>query len=137
MKEQKKLIDEFCDDLNDYLKDRFKYKRNQARHRIHTINVLTRKVGLYIRFNALTWKKTSKITLVLALLRFKRTREGEGTNLLKFLLEKQSKYGYEEIGIEECNDNAKAFARKLNFKAIDERNENFVISIKDLKQTLD
>ena len=133
---KEKLIHNFCEDLNDYLKSSFKYKRNVARTGMNTINVLTPKIDIYIRFNSINWGKTNKTTLVLARLGFKKTRKREGTKLLRFLLEKQPVYGYEEIGVEECNENAAAFARKLNFNAIDERNENFVIGIEDLRETL-
>ena len=136
LKKEKELIDTFCEDLNGYLKERFKYKRNQARNNFYTIDVSTKKVDLYIRFNSIKWGKTNKITLVLARIGFKRTRKAEGTNLLKFLLEKQPKYGYEEIGIEQCNENAVAFANKLNFRPIDEGNENFVIGVNDLREAL-
>jgi len=134
---KKNLIAEFCHDLHNYVQQRFGYKTKCGYHnKRNIVNIDRNKVNLYIRYNFKNWSGTGKTTLVLARISFKKIQKGEGTHLLRFLLDKQKKYGYEEIGIESCNEGATIFAQKLGFKLCRNDGESYYISMEDLKKKL-
>lgn len=134
------IVKEFCEDLNGYLMNRFNYEVKHARCSkvSDTVSAFTKQFNLYIRFQPKNWGKGDRTALVLSAVEFKEDEKGEEISLLKFLLENQSKYGYKEIGIEQCSEQLATFARKFKFKSINKigTGEDFTISVEDLRQSL-
>lgn len=128
------MIKDFCNDLNQYLVQEFKYKIPPAHIHLDTIDVNRKKVELYIRYktDTLIWQND---TLVLARLAFETKRKGNGRNLLTFFVNQSEKYGYKKIGLEQTNKYAAAFAQKYGFKNLSE-NRHWIINVEDLKAEL-
>jgi len=125
----------FSDELNSYLLDRYKYKRNVVYVSLsNNINANRKKFDIYLR-----WKPDSnyfeKNTLVIARLHFFETRKGNGTSLLQFFIKHSKKYKYENIMIECANENATAFAKRYNFSEY-KNDSNFIISTGELENSL-
>lgn len=128
------MIKDFCNDLNEYLIQEFKYKIPPARIHLNTIDVNRKKVELYIRYktDTLIWQND---TLVLARLAFETRRKGNGRNLLSYFVNQAEKYDYKKIGLEQTNKYATAFAQKYGFKNLSE-NRHWIINVEDLKSEL-
>lgn len=95
--------EEFSVELDKYLRDRFGYCRRLASARFHTVVVNRSKVQMYLRLLIGEqgpqdfWPSR---TLVIASIEFRETRTGHGRSLLKFLVQRAEKFGYDYIGVE-------------------------------------
>ena len=127
-------IETLCKDLNYYLKKKYNYQTNPATCNKRTIDARRKFFKLYFRFriNNYRWEAD---TLVIANISFYKQRSGNGTDLLKFLVNLAAKYEITKIGIEETNSNSSAFARRFGFKNFNR--EDWIIGIPDLKIALE
>lgn len=115
----KKEIHEFNEQLNNYLKARFKYKRDVSRvcELDDKLQAFKHKVELYIRYKP-TYKPYFKNTLVLARIGFNEQRKGHGTDLLRFLAAVALQFDIEHIAVEQVNSNSKAFCKASGFEEV-------------------
>ncbi|PCK30446.1 hypothetical protein [Pseudoalteromonas piscicida] len=115
----KKEIHEFNEQLNNYLKARFNYKRRVSKVTVleNKIDAWKKKVVLYIRYKP-NYSPYLPNTLVLARIGFHQSRKGHGTDLLKFLKQQGAQYGIEHIAVEMVNENSKAFCKASGFEEI-------------------
>lgn len=127
----------FCNDLNKYLKTKYKYKRNHAYENNLTICAYTKQFDIYLRWNAEWWKEKYNNILVIARIYFREIEKGHGSSFLKFILDNADKYNYSYILIEQVNENSSVFAEKLGFNPTDNvKRKNYVISIDKLRSVL-
>lgn len=128
-----KEIQIFCQDLNNYLMERFGYKTGPATSNMFTIDACRKHFDLYLRFKQATdlWKSD---TIVIAKIGFKHTRAGHATDLLKFIVKVSNKYQTNNIGIEGANDSLANFAKKLGFENI--QGKQWIIDIEQLRTRL-
>jgi hypothetical protein len=131
------LIEEFADDINNYIQVRFGYKRRCTIISIlgHTVMVNQKRVDLYLRLLPRgEWPSNS---LVVARIGFSRERVGHGTHFLVFLVQLSEKYGYTEIGIENTHEgeNIQNFVRKHGFQHF-KGNNHWIVSVKTLSERL-
>jgi predicted GNAT superfamily acetyltransferase len=131
-------IDEFRNELNEYLKSKFGYKKSIAYCRGLNIYADRKKFDIMIRFFSYHSHRYPN-TITIARIHFFEQKKGLGKDFLKFLIKSSNKYSYDNIVIESTNDNSAAFARKLGFNNIVVENKNskdYVISINELKHNL-
>ncbi|MDR1202762.1 MAG: GNAT family N-acetyltransferase [Tannerellaceae bacterium] len=111
-----------------YLMKRFKYRLSLVY--LTPDNVVacrrTSRVDLYLRIR----REESLFPPIIARIRFKKERIGNGTNFVRFLSKTALKYGFKHIGIESTNEKSKALAEKLGFYSID--GSNYAVSVKNL-----
>lgn len=128
------MIQDFCDELNTYLKKRYKYIKNPARANFSNINVSRSACDLYLRFKPKG--NYGSETLVIARIRFKRKGKGNGRDFLKFLVDRSEKYNFERIGIEQTlTEDGQLFAKRYGFQNSFDKN-NWIINVNDLKDNL-
>jgi hypothetical protein len=127
----KSEIQQFENALKVYLKENFNYKRLSNGLSFINNNLMfhTKKFDLYMRYKP-NYEPWEKDTLVIAKIGFIEQKNGHGTSLIKFLLEKSNKYGFKFLAIESANKNSSAFAKKLGFKEIKEN--QWSASIEDI-----
>ena len=121
----------FIEKFNQYLMKRhdYKYRPINAKYVRNTISAYKKKFDIYLRLPL-----KGNETLVIARIFFQNEKVGHGTSLLKFLAE-QSYYGeYKYISIEMVNENSIAFAKKLGFRKINEK--DLIIDIKTLRENI-
>ncbi|MCP5326282.1 MAG: hypothetical protein H7A09_08145 [Oceanospirillaceae bacterium] len=122
----------FCEELNIFLTDRFKYKRNYAYVTPQkNIAATTKRFQLYIRLTPCKyfWPQN---TITIARIGFYETRKGHCTELLKFILKIAPDYMH--IGIENTTDNSALFAEKLGFSIY--KDAHYIIKTDILKNRL-
>lgn len=115
--------EEIRKDIDEYLMQRFKYRRSLIYLTPDNIIVARRvtRINLYLRLR----RKESLFPpncLIIARLGFRKERIGHGTHFISFLIEIALKYDFSHIGLESVNDKSKAFAEKLGFQSIDGSN---------------
>ncbi|UUA74268.1 hypothetical protein [Cellvibrio sp. QJXJ] len=107
-------IHEFCKELNEFYRERFKYNPNYRRYRCHVwankIDVKTPKYRL-----CLSWQDYDN-KIAITSISFTQTHAGHGTAFLTLLVSLSKKYGYERIEfISVCTEPMKQFVKKYNF----------------------
>ena len=115
-------------DIDCYLKERFKYRRSLVYLTIDNV-ITTRKnshIDLYLRIRKIESLFPSDC-LIIARLGFSKERIGHGTHFLRFLTGVAIKYGFRYIGIECANTKSGAFAKKLGFNSIDCENYSIIV----------
>lgn len=119
---QEEHYEEFTDELNSYLMKRFNYKSVPIKYpNFSTLRAQRVAFDIYLRLPPVA-HVTNEQTLVIARISFKKRRIGHGRSLLNFLAHQSIKYNYDYIAIEQTNNNSSAFAKKLGFEEIDEKN---------------
>ena len=126
-------ITALCEDLNEYLMHQFNYKTPPARCNPYTISAIRVKFQIHLRYRNFKFHNEAN-TLVIAVLGFRETQKGHGTDLLLFFIRIADKYNIKNIGLESTNDQSNLFAKRLGFNSIDTR--NYIISIERLKLNL-
>lgn len=63
---------------------------------------------------------------------FKNTREGNGSDFLKFVLSNDAKFGFEHIAIECANEESASFAQKFGCRYLG-RKHNWCAPVSDIK----
>lgn len=130
---QKQLV-QICQELNEYLMKRFKYKSPPA-YVTGGTNIINRprvKFSIYLRFfHERIYNLWPPKTIIIAQLGFRETRKGNGTHFLSFLKDIALKYGYEHIGLENTNNESSAFAEHFKFQDLQEK-RYYSIAIKEL-----
>jgi hypothetical protein len=129
-----KQLEQICQEVNEYVMNRFKYKIPPAYITSGT-NIFMppqAQISIYLRFfHEQVYKLWPPKTIIIAQLGFKKARKGNGTHFLSFLKDIAMKYDYDYIGLESTNDNSSAFAEHFNFKDLGDK-WNYLISIKEL-----
>ncbi len=69
---------------------------------------------------------------LIARIYFSKQRNGNGHDLLKFLIENSQQYNYTKIGIEYANENAAGFALRYGFT--NHRDKDWIVEIEKLKE---
>ncbi|MFJ5537285.1 GNAT family N-acetyltransferase [Vreelandella titanicae] len=126
----------FCEQLNLFLVKRFKYKTNPASCSPLnvTVDASRKKFDLYFRIfeeedNEKFWGGKA---IVISRIGFQKTRQGNGSALLDFVVNFAKEHNYEAIGIEDANTpSIKAFAEKYGFNQIGET-RNYTIPVNRL-----
>lgn len=133
-------MDSFCEDINHYLR-RYKYKKDNGyvsyyRGCFYSGGISKYNLQLRLIKPDGPWKTH---TLVIARIKFKERRRGEGSSLLYFLCSIAKKYGIKHIGIEELNEYSEGFAEKLGFVKIKRNNAHrcWESSVKNLQTILE
>ncbi|WBS73154.1 hypothetical protein PF438_09565 [Elizabethkingia meningoseptica] len=129
MNDNSKILDE----INEYLKNRFNYKRKFAHFGILSkiIVAQSRKFDIYLRlFDGAAPERPN--TIIIARIGFCSVRKGNGSDFLKFMFEIAVKYGFSFIEIENCNEESKCFAKRFGFSNIIEYHESYRIEVKEL-----
>lgn len=118
---------QFCKLLNQYLMEKFSYRKEPASLGIsNTIYVQRSSIGLYLRFKPRYQKPIDPNALIIASIGFRRKRKGYGTDLLRFLVRQAADFGIDTIAIECPNsESIEAFGKKFAFKRI---NESFLVT---------
>ncbi len=114
------IIQEFCNELNIYLKERYLYKKNVC-YATNFWKVITShkrsKLELYIRYwNYHIDNDLTLISVVLARIYFRDQRIGNGRSLLEFFCKCAKKYDVQKIYIESANPASSKFAKKYKFE---------------------
>lgn len=110
------MVENFCDELNEYLQQRFCYKKRYATCTVYnTIEAKTDKFDLYFRY-----KPKNQDILIIARIGFKEQKKGYGTSLLNFLSEVSLKHNINYIYIESYNKNSLEFGKKLGFEVMND-----------------
>lgn len=102
--------------LQQFLAERFSYKRDRVTRSGCTLNANRVQYDLYLRVLGHKTDFWPEGTLVIARIEFKNIKKGHGTALLRFLVEHADEVGYAHIAIECANENAQAFGVKLGFE---------------------
>lgn len=123
--------EEIRTEIDEYLMQRFKYRRSLLYLTPDNIIVCRRvtRINLYLRLR----RKKSLFpsnTLIVARLGFRKERIGHGTHFIYFLSKIALKYNFSHIGLESANDKSKTFAEKLGFHSIN--GINYSISVESL-----
>lgn len=123
--------EEIRKEIDEYLMQRFKYRRSLVYLTPDNIIVARRvtRINLYLRLR----RKESTFpsdSLIIARLGFRKERAGHGAHFIKFLTEIALKYDFRYIGLESTNEKSKAFVEKLGFKSID--GSNYAVSVESL-----
>lgn len=123
--------EEIRKEIDEYLMQRFKYRRSLLYLTPDNIIVCRRvtRINLYLRLR----RKESLFPpncLIIARLGFRKERIGHGTHFIKFLIEIALKYNFSYIGLESVNDKSRAFVEKLGFHSIS--GANFRASVEKL-----
>ena len=127
-------LKQICQEVNEYVMNRFKYKNPPANITSGTNILMPPKaqISIYLRFfHEQVYKLWPPKPIIIAQLGFKKTRKGNGTHFLSFLKDIAMRYDYDYIGLESTNDNSSAFAEHFNFKDLGDK-WNYLISIKEL-----
>ncbi|ROI05745.1 hypothetical protein EGI16_05020 [Chryseobacterium sp. G0240] len=126
-------------ELNNYLSNRFNYKKRFAQYSYGTriIEARSIKFDIYLRlFDEERYK--GKETLVIARLFYLREqRKGHGKDFLIFLTKLAIKTGFQYLSFENCNDNSKKFAEHFGFKQSIEFPHFYTIKVNDLSKRFD
>jgi GNAT superfamily N-acetyltransferase len=126
---------EFAEEIDAFLRKRYRYKSQCVHPRHPTIDVGRAAVRLYLRFRVGdSWPVGS---IVIAVIGFQDQRRGHGRALLSQLVDMAPRYGYQNIEIEQTGGDAsiQAFVRKFGFtNSSDER--NWIIPVDQLRKTL-
>jgi hypothetical protein len=114
-----------------YLMKRYKYRLSLVYLTPDNVVVCRRvsRVDLYLRIRRRESLFPSDC-LIIARIRFRKERIGNGTHFVRFLSEIALKYGFKYIGIESVNEKSRSFAEKLGFHSID--SSNYAVSVEDL-----
>jgi len=135
--EQLEVCKRFAGDLDVYVRSRYKYKSNAVSVGFaHTVEVRRSTIELYLRFKPrASWPNDS---IVIARIGFAKQRKGNGTSLLRFLVDAAPQYGIQSIGIEQAigGEEIDGFVRKFGFTQY-RNEESWIVSLKDLKKSLD
>ncbi len=132
----KNLCSEFTNELDQFVRQRFRYVSKSARLGMsNTIDVRRVPVSLYLRFRPLAFWPTDSI--VIARIEFSRERKGHGRALLQFFVDASATYGVRSIGLEQTHDgdNIQGFARKFGFLPY-KNEDNWLVSIDTLREKL-
>lgn len=111
---------EFCRLLNLYLMKKYSYRKEHASINIcNNINVKNARVYLYLRFKQKIAGFMRLNPIVIAAIDFRRSRQGEGTEFLKFLVRYAPQLGVDSIAIENPHSEAiQSFGKKFGFERI-------------------
>lgn len=91
-------ISAFADDLDEYLRQRYSYRRRIVSSTHATISAHRVRFGMHLRFKPTgAWPEK---TLVIAQLWFRRQRAGEASALLEFVTRVASHHQIEHVGLE-------------------------------------
>jgi hypothetical protein len=115
----------FCGELNQYLKQRFNYKKDHACTTLFkpfTITARRKKFDLYLRWQREPIDDWQPNTLVIARIEFQPSGMGHGTHFLKWIIEREKKYNIQHIGLEHVNQRSLKFGTKNGFKSITTKN---------------
>ena len=123
--------EEIRKEIDEYLMQRFKYRRSLLYLTPDNIIVCRRvtRINLYLRLR----REESLFPpncLIIARLGFSKERIGHGTHFIRFLTEIALKYDFSHISLESVNDKSRLFAEKLSFHPID--GANYAISVENL-----
>jgi hypothetical protein len=121
------MIDDFCNELNSYLKERYSYRKPPAYFHSYNNIICARrtKFDIYLRY-----KPNNENSLIIARIQFKVTRKGNGRDLLIFFSKIIEKHKIENVYLESVNKNSKEFGEKFGF--IDLGNGNMIVSSEKL-----
>lgn len=120
---------EFCEQLNEYLKVKFKYKKSHAYlDPFGNIRALTKKFDLDLRLKADNYWPTK--TLVISRIGFLQQRAYNGKDLLIFLNQLCIEHGFRNIAIECANPNSAAFALRYGFRQFKIR--DYIVECREL-----
>lgn len=123
--------------LDTYLRQRFNYRSQLCEQGLgQTITVCRRAVGLYIRFKPGHHDAEFDRPLVIARMRFHKTRCGHGTDLLRFLVSKSEEFGFGCIILESTNEESTAFAEAFGFTLCSDVMSNWHAPISGLQALL-
>lgn len=129
-------ISEFSAELNDYVCQRYGYKKRVCQIMNGTIGVFRVKVELYLRFKPIGDIFNAN-SLVVARIGFREQQRGEGTSLLKFFIEVAGRYNIENIAFEEVGtDLCRNFTDKWGFEKI-YNDKQRTITVETLRKNLD
>ena len=126
---------QFANEIDAYLRERFRYKSRCAHARYPTVDVRRAAVTLYLRFRVGdSWSVGS---VVIAVIEFRKQRRGHGTALLSKLVEMSSTYGYQNIEIEQTGEDVSIqdFVRKFGFTNSFDK-QNWTIPVSQLRNVL-
>jgi len=126
-----KEYEAICQEIDNYLMERFKYRLSLLYLTPDNIIVCRRisRVDLYLRIRKIE-SLFPPNCLIIARIGFKKERVGHGTDFVHFLTEIAVRYGFKHIGIESVNEKSYSFAEKLGFQSID--GSNYVALVADL-----
>jgi len=128
------VLQDFCEEFSQYLKKRFKYKKNFASwNRSGNVGARSKKFDLYVRLFA-DYSFWPHKTLVIARVAFHDKRKGNGTDFLRHLNEYSMKGGYENIAIESVNACSAAFGSRYGFTPW--KSYHYIVSCKALAKNL-
>jgi len=131
---------EFENLLRKYLINRYDLNDNNELSRLSNSSIkvhIEKKVSLYLR---LWFTKRLRFygfenVLIIAQIEFENTRIGNGTDLLRFLVQHADKFSYKYIGVESaCSEKMECFCRKFGFKEV--HPSNYLIEVSKLAKEL-
>lgn len=114
-KDEQRAFRLFANEIDAHYRKRFRYKSPCAYPHHPTVDINRAAVRLYLRFRVgAAWPAGS---VVIAVIQFQNRRRGNGTDLLRKLVEMSTTYGYQNIKVEEVGRDAsiQAFVRKFGF----------------------
>jgi hypothetical protein len=117
--------------LSRYLCQRFNCRGATIYPEFNKVFASGSKYNIMLRLNACNFPKSN---LVIARICFKSQRKGNGTDLLRWILQISEKYGYENICLEFPNAGCIKFGEKFGF--IEYMNSHLLITKSNLKKNL-
>ncbi len=127
---QQKIADEasaFCRLLNLYFMKKYSYRKEPTSLGVgNNICVQRSRVYLYLRFKAKIAGFMHLNPIVIAAIDFRRSRKGDGTEFLRFLVRQAPQFGIDSIAIECPHSEAiRSFGKKFGFERI---NQNYLVA---------
>lgn len=134
--DDQKLLD-FMWALDVYLRQNFNYRSRLCEQgSAQTITASRRAVDLYLRFKPKHYDAKFDRPLVIAHMRFHKTRCGHGTNLLRFLVNQSKEFDLGSIILESTNEESTAFAEAFGFTLCSDVMSNWYAPISGLQALL-
>lgn len=126
---------EFCRLLNLYFMKKYSYRRGPTSLGVgNNICIQRSRVYLYLRFKAKIAGFMHLNPIVIAAIDFRRSRKGDGTVFLKFLVQQAPHFGIDSIAIE-CphSESIRSFGKKFGFEEI---NRDYLVASMFTLQTI-
>jgi GNAT superfamily N-acetyltransferase len=142
MTKDPKAIELLADELDCWLRHRFAYRARLTNWSGSTINVRRVKIDLYLRL--ITHASENRLwpqhTLVIARIGFREQHKGHGRALLRFLLTRAERFGYNKIAVESAGDSIgiQTFCAKFfcNLHTSTRCNSNWIASLQHVSEAL-
>jgi hypothetical protein len=102
-KQQHEAAERFAAKLDAFLRSRFGYQRELASSTFQTVRANRAKVQMYLRLQYKPQRDEGfwpQGTIVIASIKFREMRAGNGRALLEFLVQQAEQFGYDKIGVE-------------------------------------